>query len=45
MQYEDIIIGAGYRRDGVRISTAIGYLSSARHHIDLTVRGGVNANR
>ena len=33
------------RRDGVRISTAIGYLAPARHRMNLTIRGGVNAHR
>ena len=33
------------RRDGVRISTAIGYLAPARHRLNLTIRSGVNAHR
>jgi choline dehydrogenase len=33
------------RRDGVRISTAIGYLAPARHRMNLTIRSGVNAHR
>jgi choline dehydrogenase len=33
------------RRDGVRISTAIGYLGPARHRLNLTIRSGVNAHR
>jgi choline dehydrogenase len=33
------------RRDGVRISTAIGYLAPARHRLNLTIRPGVNAHR
>ncbi|MGH7924062.1 MAG: mycofactocin dehydrogenase MftG [Candidatus Binatus sp.] len=32
------------RRDGVRISTAIGYLAPARHRMNLTIRGGVHAH-
>jgi choline dehydrogenase len=32
------------RRDGVRISTAIGYLAPARHRLNLTIRPGVNAH-
>jgi choline dehydrogenase len=31
------------RRDGVRISTAIGYLAPARHRMNLTIRSGGNA--
>ena len=33
------------RRDGVRISTAIGYLAPARHRLNLTIRSNVNAHR
>jgi choline dehydrogenase len=33
------------RREGVRISTAIGYLAPARHRLNLTIRPGVNAHR
>ena len=33
------------RRDGVRISTAIGYLAPARHRLNLTIRSGVHAHR
>jgi choline dehydrogenase len=33
------------RREGVRISTAIGYLAAARHRLNLTIRPGVNAHR
>ena len=33
------------RREGVRISTAIGYLAPARHRMNLTIRGGVHAHR
>ena len=33
------------RREGVRISTAIGYLAPARHRMNLTIRPGVNAHR
>ena len=33
------------RRDGVRISTAIGYLAPARHRMNLTIRPGVHAHR
>jgi len=33
------------RRDGIRVSTAIGYLAPARHRINLTIRAGVNAQR
>ncbi len=33
------------RRDGIRISTAIGYLAPARHRMNLTTRPGVNAHR
>jgi choline dehydrogenase len=33
------------RREGVRISTAIGYLAPARHRMNLTIRAGVNARR
>lgn len=32
------------RRDGVRISTAIGYLAPARHRLNLTIRSNVNAH-
>src|SRR5271170_7175493 len=33
------------RRDGVRISTAIGYLAPARHRLNLTIRSNVHARR
>jgi choline dehydrogenase len=33
------------RREGVRISTAIGYLAPARHRLNLSIRPGVNAHR
>jgi choline dehydrogenase len=33
------------RREGVRISTAIGYLAPARHRMNLTIRGGIHAHR
>jgi choline dehydrogenase len=33
------------RRDGIRMSTAIGYLAPARHRMNLTIRPGVNAHR
>ncbi|MGD0120372.1 MAG: mycofactocin system GMC family oxidoreductase MftG [Candidatus Binatus sp.] len=33
------------RREGVRISTAIGYLAPARHRLNLTIRPAVNAHR
>jgi choline dehydrogenase len=33
------------RRDGIRVSTAIGYLAPARHRMNLTIRPGVNAHR
>jgi choline dehydrogenase len=33
------------RRDGVHVSTAIGYLAPARHRMNLTIRPGVNAHR
>jgi len=33
------------RREGVRISTAIGYLAPARNRLNLTIRPGVNAHR
>jgi choline dehydrogenase len=33
------------RREGVRISTAIGYLATARHRVNLTIRPGVNVRR
>src|SRR6202051_1774653 len=33
------------RRDGIRISTAIGYLNPARHRLNLTIRPSVNARR
>jgi choline dehydrogenase len=33
------------RRDGVRISTAIGYLGPARHRLNLTVRSHCNVHR
>ncbi len=33
------------RREGVRISTAIGYLAPARHRVNLTIRASVNARR
>ena len=33
------------RRDGVRISTAIGYLAPARHRMNLTIRPRVHAHR
>src|SRR5271170_2367810 len=33
------------RRDGIRISTAIGYLAPARHRLNLTIRPSVNARR
>ncbi len=32
-------------RDGIRVSTAIGYLAPARHRQNLTIRGGCLANR
>ncbi len=32
-------------RDGIRLSTAIGYLAPARHRLTLTIRGGCRANR
>jgi choline dehydrogenase len=32
-------------RDGIRVSTAIGYLAPARHRLNLTIRGGCLANR
>jgi predicted dehydrogenase (TIGR03970 family) len=31
--------------DGVRISTALGHLGAVRHHLNLTVRGGMHARR
>ncbi len=33
------------RRDGIRISTAIGYLAPARHRLNLTIRSNVHARR
>ena len=33
------------RRDGIRISTAIGYLAPARHRLNLTVRSNCNVHR
>jgi len=33
------------RREGVRISTAIGYLAPARNRLNLTIRSNVNAHR
>jgi choline dehydrogenase len=33
------------RRDGIRISTAIGYLAPARHRLNLTIRPNVNVHR
>jgi choline dehydrogenase len=33
------------RRDGIRISTAIGYLSPARHRVNLTIRPFCNTHR
>src|ERR1700730_5587527 len=33
------------RRDGIRISTAIGYLAPARHRLNLTIRPNVSARR
>jgi choline dehydrogenase len=33
------------RRDGIRVSTAIGYLAPARHRTNLSIRPGVNAHR
>ena len=33
------------RRDGIRISTATGYLAPARHRLNLTIRPAVNARR
>ena len=36
---------AGNLRDGIRVSTAIGYLAPARHHLNLTIRGECLANR
>ena len=33
------------RREGVRISTAIGYLAPARHRLNLSIRSGVHAHR
>jgi len=33
------------RRDGVRISTAIGYLAPARHRLNLTIRPNVHVRR
>ena len=32
-------------RDGIRVSTAIGYLAPARNRLNLTIRGGCLANR
>ena len=32
-------------RDGIRVSTAIGYLASARNRLNLTIRGGCLARR
>jgi choline dehydrogenase len=32
-------------RDGIRVSTAIGYLAPARHRLNLTIRGGCLAKR
>ncbi len=32
------------RREGIRVSTAIGYLAPARHRMNLTIRPGVNAH-
>ena len=31
--------------DGIRVSTAVGHLGSMRHHLNLTVRGGVLVRR
>ena len=33
------------RRDGIRISTAIGYLAPARHRLNLTIRANCNVHR
>lgn len=33
------------RRDGIRISTAIGYLAPARHRVNLTIRANCNVHR
>ena len=33
------------RRDGIRISTAIGYLNPARHRVNLTIRPFCNTHR